>query len=389
MPVVATGKEPPACSFPLAQTRIMVSQSETYTFSKPQVVLTVKQPIHVYQWLPDNQRALIGEETNPGESVAIFNTQTGKIQVFGSRGSASDGPPAWVTSLNAVIYPRTAVTGSQLMISRGDPANIQLLDELKSTSNTPRFFAGVKPDGSQLIYLGGSDKQLHNRNISQGALGAVQSHPFDISQWTYRNPAPVFRMAWRPGSTQVFLYSNEFGNYTFLLDVNTGQVCELNLFGKEDPNDWRKSWVMTGHWSPNGRFLAVVRTKGGLPIDFSDLLVLDTVTGKLYQTDATKFGPSDLDPQGKHFISDVAWAPDNQHLAVIGRVDPSSGGKSTSAIDKLFLLDLLTGKSVQVSSAELGPNIETNLLWSSDGSKLIAKCPSGLCLLSVQKSVQP
>ena len=113
---------------------------------------------------------------------------------------------------------------------------------------------------------------------------------------------------------------------------------------------------MIAHWSPNGRYLAVVRTKGGLPIDFSDLIVLDTTTGKLYQTDATKFVPSDLGLQGKHYISDVAWAPDNQHLAAIGRVNPTSN--SMPSIDMLFLLDFLTGKAVQVSLADLGPNIE-------------------------------
>ena len=279
------------------------------------------------------------------------------------------------------------------MISRGDPGSVQLLDELKSTSSAARFFAGVKPDGSQLMYLGSSGKQLHTRSISQGVLGTLQSQPFDIAQWIYRgpvNPTPVFGMAWRPGDSQVFLYSDQgwAGDYTFLLNVDSGQVCELNLFGRDDPNDWRKSWAMIGHWSPNGRYLAVVRTKGPPPIDFSDLIVLDTATGKLYQADATKFSPSDLELQGKHYISDVAWAPDSRHLATIGRVDPA-GGKSMPAIDRLFVLDFLTGKAIQVSPEELGPNIESDLLWSDDGLHLLVECPRGLCLISVRKSEQP
>jgi len=63
------------------------------------------------------------------------------------------------------------------MISRGDPGSVQLLDELKSTSSAARFFAGVKPDGSQLMYLGSSGKQLHTRSISQGVLELCNRSP--------------------------------------------------------------------------------------------------------------------------------------------------------------------------------------------------------------------
>ena len=199
-------------------------------------------------------------------------------------------------------------------------------------------------------------------------------------------------MAWRPGSAQIFLYSDEAwaGGYTFLLNADSGQVCEVNLFGKEDPNAWRKSWAAIAHWSPNGRYLAVVRTKGDLPIDFSDLIVLDSATGKLYQMDATRLSYPGQSAQGEHFINDVAWAPDNRHLAVLGHFDPP-GGNLVPSIDRLFLLDISTDQSVLVSSQELGPNLDfrDNLLWSNDGSQLIVKCPSGLCLLAVQKSDQP
>jgi dipeptidyl aminopeptidase/acylaminoacyl peptidase len=224
----------------------------------------------------------------------------------------------------------------------------------------------------------------------------VPAPSFDAAKWDYRRPEdtpfPIdFQMAWRPNSSQIFLYNDiQVGGYTFLLDIKNGQVCELNLFGAEDPNEWRKSWAMLARWSPNGRYLAVVRTKGDRPIEFSDLIILDAATGNLYQTDITKFGPSDLDIQGMHYISDVAWAPDNQHLAVIGEVNPADN--LMPDIDRLFLLDFLTNKIFQVSSAELGPNLDltTKLLWSNDGAQLIVQCrPGGLCILAVQKNAQP
>jgi Tol biopolymer transport system component len=161
---------------------------------------------------------------------------------------------------------------------------------------------------------------------------------------------------------------------------------------QEDPNTWQQSWAPQAHWSPNGRYLAVVRTKGQPGVDFSDLIVLDAATGKLYQIDPTKLSPAGLEKQGQHFVTDVAWAPDNRHLAAIGRVHYwIHSSREMQFANRLFLLDFLTGQSVQASSAELSglrwPN--GDLFWSSDGSKLTVSGARGLLLLSVQKRAQP
>ena len=56
---VTTAKQPPQCTFPLAQTTAAESVSETYTFSEPQVVLTDERQPDIIEWLPDNQNVLI------------------------------------------------------------------------------------------------------------------------------------------------------------------------------------------------------------------------------------------------------------------------------------------------------------------------------------------
>ena len=431
VPIVTTAKEPPACTFPLAQSSTMGSVPENYAFSNPKLVLpnTSTGGLYLYQWLPDNQRILVGSESatpsDTGQSIELFNPQTGDTKIVGSRPSFYPEPPVWVASLNAVVYPNTVSLSPatfdsngmaivppssdyrrQLWISRGNQANAQPVENAQVTvSNDHRsrvgsaFTVAVNSDGSQIAYFDETGTQLQVRKALQGSLGNAQSSTFDATRWDYRRPANTnlpmaLQVAWRPNSTQLFLYSSiQTGGYTFLLDIQSGQICELNLFGKDDPNDSRKSWAMSAHWSPNGQYLAVIRTKGPPIIDFSDLIVLDAQTGKLYQTDATKLTPSGVNSQGNHYISDIAWAPDNIHLAAIGRVDyPTSGGNSMQVVDRLFLLNFLTGQSVQVSSAEIGPNIgnnQTQLLWSVDGSQLMAQCPKGLCLLSVQKSIQP
>ena len=109
------------------------------------------------------------------------------------------------------------------------------------------------------------------------ALDNIPSISFDPTLWTYRqtenNFAPYFDMAWRPGSSQIFLYSDgdiSFG-YTFLLDANTGDICELNFGG----------WAGVARWSSDGRYLAITRATDHYPIMSSDLAVLDTTTGNV------------------------------------------------------------------------------------------------------------
>jgi len=430
-PLTAQGVQPPACTFPLAQTTTEESTSEEYTFSEPQKVSVGSSSgnIDLYQWLPDNQRVLIGrqreENSMTGYTIELLNPQTGEVQLFGARPWPSmNVPPVWVPGLDAVIYsttitpdsanpplvrdsngmpviPPTRNYGRQLWVSKGDSADVQsIVDELVTVSNKHRptvgseFIVAVNPDGSEIVYMDNVGSKLYVRKVTRGALQTVSVPSFDAAKWDYRRPGdtpfPIdFQMAWRPNSSQIFLYNDiQAAGYTFLLDIKKGEVCELNLFGTEDPNEWRKSWAMLARWSPNGRYLAVVRTKGDRPIEFSDLIILDAVTGNLYQTDVTKFSPSDLDIQGRHYIIDVAWAPDNQHLSVIGYVN-SAGSNTIPDLHRLFLLDFLTGKAIQISSANFGRNMDINLLWSNDGSQLLVKCPGGLCLLSVQKTIEP
>ncbi len=433
IPFIPMGEEPPSCAFPLAQTTSAESAPENYAFSDPKPVPLSPSwnNISLFQWLPDNQRVLMGRG-DQDQILSLLNPQTGESQDFGSRPNPSDAkPPVWIPSLNAVLYPEsdllTPITFSdnsngpaiippafdyrrQLWLSRGDPVHLQpIVDELVTVPNNHRPELGeqlavaASPDGSQIVYLDSVGKHLFVQKIVQGSFVSVPSPSFDATQWLYRTPInsdeaneTYWNMTWRPNSTQVLLYSGvqtaRIGGYTFLLDVETGKVCELNLW-KDDPNDWRKIWAPIVHWSPNGRYLAVVRAKGSM-IDFTDLIVLDTAAGKLYQIEPSQCNPTGSETQGNPYcVSDLAWAPDNRHVATIVEL----GSPSNSVPIRLFLLDFITGQSAQASSAELKPLSEigtSTLLWSDDGSQLITECRTGrftggLCLMSVQKNPQP
>jgi hypothetical protein len=386
---VTTAKEPPPCTFPLAQITAIGSASEDYTFSEPKVVLTAKPSesnIAVVDWLPDNQRVLITRESRDTtqESIEVFNPETGAARTFAIR-RRIDQPPSWLPGLDAVLYPAMNITKDdtishhyeftrQARVSHGSPDDTQLVAD-----NLSQFSIAVKPQGSEILYLSGD--QMSKRNASLLKSPTVKFVP---AQWDYRrenNTVPIsYMMAWRPGTSQIFFYSdgNTGGGYTFLLDANSGQICELDFGG----------WAGVGRWSSDGRYLAITRATEGYPINSSDLAVLDTETGKV---ETVQIAPQEI--TGRHYVGDLVWARDNIHLVAIGYVlpfPPTGRLDDEHRFNGLYLVDIVSGQSTH-----LLPDYKfftgwpgTNLAWSTDGSKLLVRCPANdnvrLCLISVR-----
>jgi len=397
-PVAANGKEPPPCTFPLVQIKTVASTSENYTFSGPQVALTAPKGnfYHIIQWIPDNQQVLITEDllgsyvyqnnTVPQQSISLYNAVTGASKVYAIRPEEFQDSPAWNPALSAVVYPATNYTSidkahhtgqftRQLWISHGDPNAVQ-----KLADNLSPFSFGIKPDGSQMIYRSGNKISGLDKSLK-----SIPSISFDPTQWDYaknrRNSLPIsFEMAWQPGTSLVFLYSegaNLGGGYTFILNADTGKVCELNLGG----------WAEFAHWSSDGRYLAIVRSVNyTFPTFSAELTVLDTVTGKL---EVLHIIPQQI--KGGHYANDFAWAPDNRHLLAIGEIYTTP---NTPEQFGLYLIDSASDQGSNVTPAyKFYTSLPQSIAWSPDGSKVAVLCPPGgavnqICLISVQKSEQ-
>jgi hypothetical protein len=268
------------------------------------------------------------------QSISLYNAVTGSSKVYAIRPETL-APPAWNSALNVVVYSATNYTSIdkahnsytftlQARVSHGDPNTAQ-----KLADNLSQFPFGVKPDGSKMIYdsnhkIIGLDKSLNN----------VPSVSFDPTQWDYArdrryNGPVVFSLVWQPGTALVFLYSNDSlggGGYTFILNTETDQVCELNLGG----------FAFEAHWSSDGRYLAFIRSTMYTFPDYSaDLAVLDTVTGKVVVLNVIS-----KDMQGRHYTYDFVWAPDNRHLLANGEIDNST---SSQVKVGLYLVDFVSG----------------------------------------------
>jgi len=390
---IAQGKQPPACTFPLAQISEIESKAEFYFFSEPKIVLSHPDNLYnIVEWLPDNQRVLVTQdqystlqtETDKflRQTIELYNPDTGDFQVYAIRHYIEE-KPSWQPTLNSVVYPDMNYLGfdvntgrikftRQVWVSYGDSSTAQLLAD-----NLPQFAVAIQPDGKKMVYL--ENKQLVSLNAS---LKSNPSIAFDPAQWDYADTRRIdiplsYEMVWKPGTGLLFLYGDggeRLSGYTYILDTTTGQVCELNLDG----------WAIKAKWSPNGRYLAIIRAKGPIRNSTIDVGILDTDTGQVYYVDIA----SDEIP-GRHFVRDFVWAPDNRHLLAVGGVFPSD--QSDDDHSRLYLADFITGQSVNLFpelriSANSG---QSNLAWSFDGSKVLVRCPTiddeRVCLISVKK----
>ncbi len=377
-PTATSTLAPPQCTFPLAETTSGESTPQEYTFSEPQVVLTAEFQPSIVEWLPDNQNVLIMPYkfidfgiNGAQQTIELFNPETQEIHIYAIRRDVLSASPAWNSALNAVVYPAMNVLeGStisdfrftlQARISYGNPDDTQLLAD-----NLPQYPMAIKPDGSQIAYF--LDNQLIRLD---GALNPLAPVPFDRKRWDYlheylrnndNNFIDVYNMAWRPNSAQIFLY-NYAGDglvYTYILDTNNGRLCSLDFGG----------WASAVHWSPNGRYLAIVRAQGRIPIQSSDVAVLDTATGQYYV-----FKTADLKEEGR--AQDIAWAPDNRHLLFTVRIAYSQSTHIYSGL--LYLGDFISGQVEQVlpsSQFNIIGDARPNLAWSPDGSKLLMNGPA-------------
>jgi WD40 repeat protein len=398
-PTTTSTLQPPQCTFPLAEITNAELMSEEYTFSEPLVVLTSPQgnQYNVVEWLPDNQQVLITEAlrnvkigNDPiQETISLYNPEANEVKVIASR-HFTYAPPFWLPDLNAAVYPARYYIEidknkhlyqftNQIWASYGNPDTAQILAD-----DLPQLLLAVKPDGSETIYL--SDKELFRRDKSLRKLPSVSIDP---SKWDYakarRNNNPVpYKMTWQPDTSLIFLYSaaggTGEGGYTFILNADTGQVCELNLGG----------WADRARWSSNGRYLAIVRSAVYSGFGYStDLVILDTITGNLYP-----IGVVSQDIGSEHYVEDFTWAPDNRHLLALGH--GFQNANPGSVYHDLYLVDFMSGQSLH-----LFPEFKSfiahgapwnNFAWSPDGSKLLIRCTGDrtdrMCFMFVQRTGQ-
>jgi Tol biopolymer transport system component len=372
---------------------------DDFTFSEPQVLMTATHQIMVHSWLPDNRRVLVSYLTHieplPGmppfkEHIGLVDIKERMLSVFAERDDFQNPPPVWLQSQNAVFFSEVIKPDPQnrpedysirLSFSRGDPKKLELVAE-----HLPGRSLAASPSDDRIVYTAANYLRVFSasRKEDHPVLTRVRREKGQETRIALGERS--YQSAWRPGSDQVVLYDQ--GVYglteqTLLVDVTSGDTCKIDLPG----------WTGAAQWSPNGRYLGLLQFLGQIGNAYtSNLVILDTSSGEKYILKAAQ--PGD---KGPHFIKDLAWAPDNQHLAIVDEYwnDQASENSDGMVTRQLFLLDFIQNTKKQIfPSNKFGEGYTGEILaWSPDGLNIVIRCPGGktkgLCLISVKMPSNP
>jgi WD40 repeat protein len=305
------GPEPDAFGPPL----------DAFVFSQPQVVMTHKAAIGIASPLPDGESLLITRDV-PGtdrQTIEVFNIHTRDSRVYAER-TGNNGKPVWLAALEAAAYSTLVGQQYELRISQGDAKQTE-----RVAPSVEGLSLAAGPEGRRLLYLPGPTS--NRPEVWDGANRSTEALQVNLDQWKYpKYPKDVqsilapsaFQVTWRPNGSQLVFYTLP---WTFLFDIETNQVCEIDLGPFRDETvKAMPIWAFEAKWSPDGRYLALITTDTvpgqasgtGAAILATELTIVDMKTGMLRNLQPT----SDVTP-GQHYVTDIAWSPDNQYIATL------------------------------------------------------------------------
>jgi WD40 repeat protein len=364
---------------------------DAFVFSQPQVVLTHKAAIGIASPLPDGESLLITLDV-PGtdrQSIEVFNIRTGESHVYAER-TGNNGKPVWLAALEAAAYSTLVGQQYELRISQGDAKQTE-----RVAPSVEGLSLAAGPEGRRLLYLPGLTS--NRPEVWDGANRSTEALQVNLDQWKYpKYPKDVqsmlapsaFQVAWRLDGSQLVFYTLP---WTFLFDIQTNQVCEIDLGPFRDETvKAMPIWALEAKWSPDGRYLALITTDSfpgqasgtGAAILATELTIVDMKTGQLRNLQPT----SDVTP-AQHYVTDIAWSPDSQYVATLGIVGIDEMGSEKAGV---FIIEASTGKlQPGPSDYELGGGLwGWQLAWSVDGSQLVVACPTPeegkLCTVSLK-----
>ena len=330
----------PICAFASrAEAVAPVPPLGAYQFSNPKVILTNKYGMSIRGWASDNRRLLVVRNGVP-QKLDVFDTQTGEVITYAKR--EHDGPAFWLRDRHdkkevvAYMKRKTVMDGQgashfryEVWMTRGPGSQPQLLfifpEKRWSLASTIESGTAIDPVTGSLILFNGVKTRKPDFSSVVSQVFDVISLPADPFAW---QPArdkvqplrtPPLSAAKQPGGEFVAVYGYP---HLFLYNVNTHQPCIVDLGHGPGP-----IYPLNVAWSPNGRFLAMIVTADdprGL-LHFSRLEVLDTTQGTIYHIDISA-----------PIVTEIAWAPNNQVLLMLGEVEVIQG----RPIQKLFLVDV-------------------------------------------------
>ncbi|OAN48390.1 hypothetical protein A6A03_08400 [Chloroflexus islandicus] len=342
-------------------------------------------------WL-DAQQLLVSREPPASAQMSFYalNLFTGDMHLYVAQSALTQ--PVWLASARAIAYAVSVPQGTDsagvirnrtdLYVTFIDSA--QTLVVASDILATERTFA-AEPDGQRLWYFLRTDPL--QPYIYDAHLNASQPASFHLSsfisskpdlEWAIRSEAPLFKLAWHPDGVKLLIYSQY---WTFLLNTQTGQACEVELIDSEDYKAEAMlvpPWPFMAQWSPDGNYVAIISTTDfQLPYHHTDLIVLNIVARERYTLSLGDAVP----PYYRQSVTDLAWSPDSRYVTALAFVNHTGDRPATG----LFVVEAATGASARILPSDvfgLG-SWGARLAWNPTGEWLAAMGWDGLSLIPV------
>ncbi len=211
---------------------------------------------------------------------------------------------------------------------------------------------------------------------SRGAA-ATTAYTFGAPELVLTRPHAIGIAGWQPDDQLRLTLNIGPQSQAVYFTPATGELTSVGEHAA-----WGKSFL-EAQWSPDGRFRATILTPGsqaGAPLLSSHLQLFDALTGQQRRWDGAP-----------RFVTDLAWAPNSQWLAVLAVTEITAEGAERA---QLFLVDALTGEASLAREELFGGGMwGQQLAWSPDGRQLAVACPTAeegrVCLLPVSVSTEP
>ena len=174
------------------------------------------------------------------------------------------------------------------------------------------------------------------------AAAQVAAQKALLAKETYQMPpAEIAKLVTAPRHLNVSLAQPSPDRKHFLKAESEG-LPSVQTFGK--PHNYYAGLQV----DPKANRARTLTTRGS-----TGLSLIDAVTGKSTALDAPKSAT----------VSSPAWSPDGKQLAFIANFDAAS---------HVYVADIATGKSVQVTKSPLLATLVTTIDWTADGKSIIA-----------------
>jgi WD40 repeat protein len=323
-----------------------------YIFSPPKLILTHNY-IEIIGWVPDsNEELIIRNFDNDKFLIETLNINTGLRQRLVETDHFIVGKPIWLPATKQIAYLAQDETGA---------INLYLNNPGEKDVDTPtvsQVSPPLVPDktGDSVLVFDSQTSRLLDISQTEGATEKLLlTEPLSPVGF---GPYPQYQATWNEKTDWIAYYHPE---KLVLVNSQTNQTQTVDL-GKA-PGEWGQWGAIDAAWSADGQRLAIIATSSEVisaTVPFTQLIIYDPATGKvqLIADDLT-------------YITNMAWAPDNENVLISGVIRQNKEGLDVNA---LFLVDVTTQQIVPVPvmpDGAHGLSWHRSLTWSPDGKYIV------------------